>query len=72
MIKVIIDDIKWDLDEEDKGIILPEAITVNLNMTADELEEDYLSDYITDLIGFTHNGFTYDILREWDNNTQQD
>lgn len=43
--------IKWDTDGEDLGI--PDEIEIPPNMA----DEDKISDYITDLVGFCHKGF---------------
>lgn len=47
--------IKWDLSdlEEDEEVSLPEGIEIPPEIT--DVEE--ISDYISDMTGFCHNGF---------------
>ncbi len=44
--------IKWDTDGE--NIPLPNEIEIPSNIT----DEDEISDYITDITGFCHKGFS--------------
>ena len=46
-------DIQWDLDEEDAGIQLPSEVDIPEEM----IDEDEISDYLSDLTGFCHKGF---------------
>jgi len=58
----LIEDIDWDIDEEDReNVILPTRIiiSVSLGLSDDEMEE-YISDTITNMYGFCHNGFSID------------
>jgi len=63
---VLVTDIDWDIDEGD-DCELPKTIIVNLPYSEyDELEsddeiEEYISNKITDLVGFCHNGFAIDM-----------
>jgi len=49
-------DIDWDTDGE--KINLPESMNVTVEY------EDELSDVISDITGFCHNGFNYELLGE--------
>lgn len=50
--------IKWDVDEDVKGVKLPTAIEIPENIT----DDDEISDYLSDITGFCHAGF--DILED--------
>lgn len=55
--------IKWDVDNKSDIKNLPKTMTVEVTSydvddITDEYEvEDFISDYITDEIGFCHDGF---------------
>ena len=46
-------DIIWDVDFEEDLINLPSEVVI----PADMMDEDKISDYITDETGFCHRGF---------------
>lgn len=56
--KIKVFDIKWDTDGED--IPLPEEFTFELEDHEDI--EEFMSDTITEITGFCHNGFDYEVL----------
>lgn len=45
--------IKWDVDFEEDLEVLPTKIEIPDGMT----DEEEISDYISDVTGFCHNGF---------------
>ena len=45
--------INWDVDREEDRELLPTEIEIPDGME----EEEEISDYITDVTGFCHNGF---------------
>lgn len=49
--------ILWDLDEEDRrnGVDLPTEIEILADIDPDD--DDAISDYLSDVTGFCHNGF---------------
>ena len=51
----IVHDIEWDTDGED--IVLPQYMVI-----PDEIDEDDISDYISEKIGFCHKGFKLGLL----------
>ena len=60
--------IEWDCDEEDRsGLGLPEEDVIEIpveeddNLTDEELQE-IISDTLSEMYGFCHNGFMYDII----------
>ncbi len=61
MVKYLITDIWWDVDEDEEFDSLPQRITVKVSKDKDIDDiEEYLSEMITDKYGFCHNGFAYD------------
>ncbi len=64
MRKVIVTNIKWDLDDEEDAVeiraTLPKRMEFDVddNMTDDEIEE-WLSDAITDETEWCHGGFSW-------------
>lgn len=52
-------DIDWDTDGEDIPE-LPKEIT--LQLPEDKVDEDEISDYLSDTYGFCHNGFEFEVL----------
>lgn len=52
MSKLIATNIEWDVDDED-NIELPETIEIPEGM----IDEDEISDYLSEQIGYSHNGF---------------
>ena len=48
--------IKWDIDEVEEGDLI--ALPTEIEIPEDLTDEDEISDYITDLTGFCHFGFT--------------
>ena len=62
-------DIEWDTDGEDASELnLPETLVVDVPMVCVDNGsaevEDYISDYLSDTYGFTHNGFSVDGLED--------
>ena len=57
--RVKIWDIDWDTDGEDIPE-LPKEIT--LQLPEDKVDEDEISDYLSDTYGFCHNGFEFEVL----------
>ena len=54
-------DIKWDTDEAAE---LPEQLEIDIYLAADaddELIEDIISEEITEITGWCHGGFLYEI-----------
>lgn len=51
---MIATNIIWDIDEEDGDIELPTTIEIPYGMT----DEEEISDYITNVTGFCHKGFS--------------
>lgn len=47
-------DIQWDCDEEDDAGTLPSIVPIPQGLT----DEEEISDYLSDLTGFCHKGFT--------------
>lgn len=45
--------IEWDIDVEDGDVLLPDKIDIPKHI----VDEDEISDYISDLTGFCHKGF---------------
>ena len=45
--------IKWDVDNEEDLEDLPKEVDIPESLT----DDDEISDYITDLVGFCHYGF---------------
>jgi hypothetical protein len=58
-IEIEVTNIKWDTDGD---IDLPKRISVSVptNIDADEID-DFISDKISDITGFTHKGFSTSI-----------
>ena len=62
--------VDWDFDEEDKAVLavtLPDADFTAFVPVPEEDDfdiEDYLSDWLSDEYGFCHNGFSYEISIE--------
>ena len=54
--------IEWDVDDERDLDYLPEEISIPDDMVDEygEVDEDEISDYISDVTGFCHNGFVLD------------
>lgn len=61
-------DIKYDIDSEDRELVnpkkdLPQRMVISLRTTGSRSEvnlEERLSDAISDLTGFCHNGFKWE------------
>lgn len=56
--------IKWDTDGE--TVELPEQLEIDIYLatdTDDELIEDIISEEITEVTGWCHDGFLYEIQR---------
>ena len=57
--------IKWDLDEPEDINCVPNEMIVDIsnkeidNLNNEEEIEDYISDFISDEIGFCNDGFDY-------------
>lgn len=49
--------IDWDIDQEDieNGVDLPTEIEIPADIDPDD--DDAISDYLSDVTGFCHNGF---------------
>jgi vacuolar-type H+-ATPase subunit F/Vma7 len=45
--------IQWDIDEEDDDLELP----IEVEIPDDMYDEDEISDYLSDVVGFCHKGF---------------
>ena len=61
--KVYVHDIKWDTDgDNDLLKELPTESILQFDMLEEEIDEDFISDYISDLTGFCHFGFKYEII----------
>ena len=68
---VLVTDVEWDIDEEDADAMLPDTLpkTLIVNLPYSEYDQlksedeisEYISDKITDLVGFCHNGFAIDM-----------
>ena len=43
--------IEWDIEDENKNL-LPKEIKI-----PDGIDKDFISDYISDVTGFCHNGY---------------
>ena len=65
--------IAWDVDDPSELDDLPEelVVTVPEEIVADDGEEEYISDYLTDEYGFCHNGFLYDPVGEVDEEEEE-
>lgn len=59
--RIQVTDIQWDVDDQSELEDLPENMWVSIPPEVEaegpEAIEDYVSDYITDTVGFCHNGF---------------
>jgi len=77
--RVKVSDIKWDVSDEDReapgidGLDLPEEMDLEIplwvteGLDAEEVGpavEDWLSDTISDLTGFCHDGFSWRFVAE--------
>lgn len=73
--KFLVYDIKWDIDEEDEDLGLPETMQIPAEElllegetldSIDQIGQDELSDRISDrisyLTGFCHFGFEYSLI----------
>lgn len=57
--KIIITNISWDIDGED--IELPTELYLNFSdMSKEDIDDDFLSDYLSDTYGWCHNGFDWE------------
>ena len=57
--KIIITNISWDTDGED--IELPTELYLNFSdMSKEDIDDDFLSDYLSDTYGWCHNGFDWE------------
>ena len=57
--KIIITNISWDTDGED--IELPTELYLNFSdMSKEDIDDDFLSDYLSDTYGWRHNGFDWE------------
>lgn len=65
MVTVRIYNIQWDTDGDEKLFKkLPQNIEATIiEPNEDEDVEDIISDYISDLTGFCHYGFEYEIIK---------
>lgn len=64
MIKVHVYDIQWDTDGDKETLkVLPAKYTFKFDMSEDEIDDDFVSDYISDLTGYCHFGFKYEIIK---------
>ena len=56
--------IDWETDGED--VDLPDEVIVDVpeEIVANDGEEEYISDYLSDTYGFLHNGFMFDPLED--------
>lgn len=48
------------------------VVTVPEEIVADDGEEEYISDYLSDEYGFCHNGFIYDPVGEDEDDDDDD
>lgn len=73
--KILVFNIKWDIDEEDEDLGLPETMQIPAEElllegeTLDSIDQigqdelsDRISDRISDLTGFCHLGFEYSLI----------
>ena len=57
--KIIITNISWDTDGE--KVKLPTELYLNfLDMSKEDIDDDFLSDYLSDTYGWCHNGFDWE------------
>lgn len=64
MIKVYVYDIQWDTDGDKETLkVLPTEYAFQFDMSEDEIDDDFVSDYISDLTGYCHFGFEYEIIK---------
>ena len=54
MSKLVAINIQWDVDDEEDLELLPQRVEIPEEMT----DEDEISDYLSDLTGFCHRGFS--------------
>lgn len=54
MSKLVAINIQWDVDDEEDLKLLPQRVEIPEEMT----DEDEISDYLSDLTGFCHCGFS--------------
>lgn len=54
MSKLVAINIQWDVDSEEDFELLPQRVEIPEGMT----DEDEISDYLSDLTGFCHYGFS--------------
>ena len=66
--------IEWDVDNPKDLDELPDTVIVDVpeEVVADDGEEEYISDYLTDEYGFCHFGFLYDAMEEDDDDEYDD
>jgi len=63
MPKCIVTDIKWDTDGKPVALITSATVSVpDENCADDWCLEEYISDWLSDEIGFCHFGFTFEKL----------
>lgn len=54
MSKLVAINIQWDVDSEEDFELLPQRVEIPEGIT----DEDEISDYLSDLTGFCHYGFS--------------
>mgnify|MGYP000450318614 CR=1 FL=1 len=63
--KYLVYNIDYDMDEDNVDIYLPQELEISIPDVIDEFEiEGLISDKISNITGFCHNGFSYDLLEE--------
>ena len=63
--KYLVYNIDYDIDEDNVDIYLPQELEISIPDVIDEFEiEGLISDKISNITGFCHNGFSYDLLEE--------
>lgn len=64
--KAKVTNIEWDVDDPKDLENLPKEVTVVVEVDEEEMDEVDLiiGDYLSDLFGFCHNGFSYTILNK--------
>ena len=64
MTKIYVCDIQWDTDGDKETLkVLPTKYTFQFDISEDEIDDDFVSDYISDLTGYCHFGFEYEIIK---------
>lgn len=62
MSELVAINIQWDVDREEDFELLPQRVKIPEGMT----DEDEISDYLSDLTGFCHCGFS--LIEAFDEN----